>query len=221
MDYALSSQETVVLALMTSLNGIKWLDLIVLTGENNGMKKISKSVVLVVTLFWGSFASAYSISGVDVGSADTLLGETNDLNLNPAGTCGPGNSPTKELCWINNLLTSLGESPTTYGTKVETQPYALVDGSSTVIGFELSSLTEYFFIKNAQWYGLFENTSELSWAVIDTTAIASGFNLPTDGFTISHIAPIGGAVEVPEPGTMALLGLGLAAMGFRRRFKKS
>ena len=185
------------------------------------MNRILKSAVLAVTLAWVGSASAFMIGGVDVGGADTLLDEIEDLNKNPTG-CGNGNSESVELCWINSVLAGLGESSTIYGPKVETQPYALVDGSSTVIGFELSSPTEYFFIKNSTWYGLFRNTSELDWAVVDIAAISSGFNLPDDDeYTISHIAPIGGIVEVPEPGTIALLGLGLFAMGFRRKFVKS
>ncbi len=179
------------------------------------MNVLTRSLVVALSFAWVGSASAYMVGLEDVGGADGLIYETNDLNSH--GFCGPGNSPSTELCWINNVL----GSPTTYleSDKVEDQPYMMVDGSSSVIAFELSSPTEYFFIKNAQWYGLFQNTASLDWAVIDTSLIAAGFHLPDDGYEISHIAPIGGTVEVPEPGTMALIGLGLAAFGFRRRSK--
>ncbi|WP_158498315.1 hypothetical protein [Marinobacter similis] len=167
------------------------------------MNVLTRSTVIALTFAWIAPVHAYMVGLTDVGSADSLLGQTNDLNA--LGPCGNGNSPSTELCWINNVL----GSTTTYteSDKVEDQSFVKVDGSSSVIAFELSSPTEYFFIKNAQWYGLFQNTSSLDWAVIDTALIAAGFNLPSDEYEISHIAPIGGTFEVPEPARWRFWGL--------------
>ena len=103
------------------------------------MKTLLKSLGFSVSLMMAGSASAFMIGGVDVGGVDTLLGQTGDLNENPSGSCPSGGSPVSELCWVNNVLVGLGYSATTYeeSDKVGGQVYSLIDGSSTLIGFEL------------------------------------------------------------------------------------
>lgn len=167
-------------------------------------------------------ASANFINGIDVGQIDPLLAETTRSQGTLPG-CDSGGNPEQELCWINNVLTGQGLDPTTYNLKTENVGYQLVDGSESVIGFELTSPSEFFLVMNANWYGLFSNLVNLNWAVIDTQALASQFNLPDsnpDKFVISHVATIGGdTARVPAPGVLGLLGAGLLGLGLVSRRK--
>lgn len=173
------------------------------------MNTFSKFFALTALLSFSSVSWGLMIGSTDVGEIDPLEAQTDDL-----GDCN-GSSEACELEWINSVL---APDTTTYGVKEETVSYDFVDGSDSVIGFLLDSPTEYFLIKNSVWWGLFENVSNFDWAVIDTAILDSGFNLPDNSeMTISHVGTIGDTVEVPEPGILSLLALGLIAMGLKGR----
>lgn len=174
-----------------------------------------KKAVMAVALV-GAAASAQAatvnVGGVDVGAVDTFIAEIGDL---PA-SCGPGGSPTTELCWINSVL----DPDTIYGEKRE-EVDVLSSDTTGVVAFELWAPSEYFMIKNATNWALFRNNGDLNWAVIDLADLKlKKWNIKGGG-SISHAAPIGGDVpQVPLPGTLGLLGLGLAGLGAMRRKKQ-
>jgi len=169
---------------------------------------------LMALAFVGAAASvqAATFTGpVDAGTVDTFVGEIDKDGL--AALCGPGNSPSNELCWINTLV----DPDTVYGLKSGNQSVVSALDPEGVVGFLLSSPTEYFLIKNANNYALFSNNADLNWAVISLGDLSlSGWNI-VGGGTISHVATIGDVPQVPLPGTLGLLGLGLVGLGAMRR----
>jgi len=82
-------------------------------------------------------------------------------------------------------------------------------GTSDIDAIGLIALTQYFLVTSgfaAGDYGTFTNTIELLDGDATISAGRVGQQQPS---------------QVPEPGTLALLGLGLAGMGFARRSKKA
>jgi hypothetical protein len=143
-----------------------------------------------------------AFDGVDVGSIDTFIQEGAKVG-----------SPQSEEDWVNSIL---GAGTVTYTVKSDPVSYFSTD-SSGVFAFELVSSPEYFLIKNATRIALFQNLADFDWGVFDSSLLSSTMNLPSDGYTISHVTEFNGQTQVPEPGVLGLLGIGLIGIVLGRR----
>lgn len=177
-------------------------------------------------------ASALSITDngttTDVGNPDTVLGSTGDIT--EGGTqCTQfnGGSPEAEECWAESVT---GDDYTFDNSKTEPVDYFVTNEDSNTIAFALNYGGGVYIIKNSTFRVLMENVASMDWGVLDfddlSLAERDNLNLCLTGtdceFQVSHITEFDGSTNVPEPGTLGLLGLGLLSLGVaRRRARKS
>lgn len=178
------------------------------------MNKLTSGLLLCLALGLSHATNAYVIqggyfAGTNVGTLDILLGQTTGL---------ANSNPTTETKWVNSLL----NPDTTFTVKEEKVSYFATE-SANIFAFQLQESPQYFLIKNSKWWGLFENTANANWGVVNFSSLNPGFKLSDlKGTTISHVSEFGKfpEIKVPEPSSLFLIGLGLIGLGIARKRAK-
>jgi hypothetical protein len=201
------------------------------------MKSISLvQVSALVFLAMSTTCSAITINdqgaglfnGTDVGAVDYFIAEEDKQG-----------NPTAETAWVNSVLSSTG---ITFTVKNGDVAYFSTNESG-VFAFDLLDEPSYYIVKNATRVALFKNVEAMGFGVFDTSDLSSSMNLPSSGYTISHVTQFAGnvatvppaftpltfvldnaensATSVPEPDMVVLLGAGLLGMGLAGRKRLS
>lgn len=188
----------------------------------SGLIKKLATAVAVSAALGSSPASAYFVGSTDVGALDIVRGYTTQADLG-------GSDPATETAWVNSVLgTNFAGTSNSATTSI-----SAVEGSPTIYAFSLPAPTPgYYIVKNSTRFLLLENLSSFDWGVFSWAGTFNGtpYDLNGNGsnyeqVSISHYAKFGSTTttQVPEPGALGLMGLGLLGVAglSRRRLSKS
>jgi hypothetical protein len=176
------------------------------------MKTIAFVCTFSAMLLASSMASAGPLTLADVGSVDDLIAQTTLQN----------SGDDTELTWIAGVL-NVDKNTLSYSkiTNSSGDNWQLISGTTNIFALDLGSEPSWFMLKtgagSAYRNFLYQNLGELQYAVIDFTEL--GFSSINIG-KISHVASAGDATSVPEPASLAGIGLGLATIAAKLRRRK-
>ena len=142
----------------------------------------------------------------------------------------PNSNPTSEENWIESIL-GVDVDYAKYGSNV---PITATNEDSTIFAWELADAeSDYFLVKNAAFWALFQNVGNLAYAVVDADSGYLPSKMNFGNSTISHYGVVNGRNpgcelpscdpnppnETPVPGPAPLLLIPLALFLMRSRLK--
>lgn len=188
----------------------------------------SATLMISVTGSSGAGVTTWELSGTssasDSGTVRTPAGSAS-FSPDDSMEIGSPNSGSFIIPAINNTLFAVtGAASVTIGADTETITHIFLDDDGVAfddLGIRTSSSIGYLSTEMSSWMGSFTVNLDIDTFTPGTYALAGVVNGFFNGPDFAQAGDVSLTIskKVPEPGTLALFGLGLAGLGIARRRK--
>jgi hypothetical protein len=189
-------------------------------GNNMNSQAVIRGLLAATIYALSTTASALTLGQspvTEVGDLDIFVHVSTKNELS-------NSNPTTEKNWIESVL-GFSVNYLAHGNNV---PISATNEDPTAFAWKLvTSNSDYFLVKNAGYWAIFQNLAEQFYAVVDADSGLLPDKMNFGNATISHYGVVkggGGGTNppseiVPIPAPFALIGIGLAGLGWIRRSK--